>query len=342
MIYPSQVMFAFDVSVGCSAMSAQNVSVDEFLALTRRFSNWGRWGEDDELGTLNFITPDHVSRAANEVRTGQVFSLAIPFSSDGPQRGGFGRFNPIHLMLRDGGDVLSGAFRDFYGGVDKHIRGTDDMIIMPLQSATRWDSLAHIFHGEQMYNGYGASEVSSSGAKRNSIARARDKVAGRGVLLDIPRLKNRAWLEPGERITSEDLESAAAREGVQVQEGDLVLVRTGQMAMVRERGDWGDYAGGSAPGLALDSLEWIWTNRIAALATDTWGVEVLPNETPDVFQPFHIVSIVYMGLLLGEIFDLEVLADSCEEDGRYSFFFSALPLPISGAVGSPINPMAAK
>jgi hypothetical protein len=168
-----------------------------------------------------------------------------------------------------------------------------------------------------MYNGYSAAEVSSSGAKRNSIDRARDKVTGRGVLLDIPRLKDRRWLEGGEGISAQDLESAAAREGVRVQEGDIVLVRTGQMAMVRERGDWGDYAGGPAPGLTLDSLEWIWTHRIAALATDTWGVEVRPNETDEseVFQPFHIVGIVYMGLLLGEIFDLEALSDSARKTG---------------------------
>jgi kynurenine formamidase len=165
---------------------------------------------------------------------------------------------------------------------------------------------------------------------------------GRGVLLDIPRTKGRNWLEPGDGITTQDLDEAAAHANVQVMEGDIVLIRTGQMAMVREQGTWGEYAGGSAPGLALDSLKWIWDHRIAALATDTWGAEVRPNETPDIFQPFHIVSIVYMGLLLGEIFDLEALSASCAQDGRYTFFFSALPLPITGAVGSPINPLAVK
>ena len=323
-------------------MASKTVSVEEVLTLAERFSNWGRWGPDDELGTLNFITPAHIQQAAREIRAGRAFSLAIPFDASGPQRGGFGRFNPIHLMMRDGGDALSGAFRDFYGGKDKHIRGTDDLIIMPLQCGTQWDSLAHIIHRDRLYNGYSAAEVSSAGAKRNGIENARDKVVGRGVLLDIPRTKGRPWLEPGEGIVPEDLDDATTREGVRVGEGDIVLVRTGQLAMVRARGDWGDYAGGPAPGLALESLEWIWSHRIAALATDTWGVEVLPNATPDIFQPFHIVSIVYMGLLLGEIFDLEALSASCADDGQYAFFFSALPLPITGAVGSPINPLAVK
>jgi kynurenine formamidase len=323
-------------------MSTREISVEDVLELTKRYNNWGRWGPEDELGTLNFITPEHIARAAHEVQKGQAFSLAIPLDANGPQRGGFGRFNPIHLMLRDGGDAISGAFRDLYGGRDMQIRGTDDMIIMPLQCATQWDSLAHIIHGEHLYNGYSAAEVSSFGAKRNSIDRARDKILGRGILLDIPRAKGRNWLEPGDGITTQDLDEAAAHANVQVMEGDIVLIRTGQMAMVREQGTWGEYAGGSAPGLALDSLQWIWDHRIAALATDTWGAEVRPNETPDIFQPFHIVSIVYMGLLLGEIFDLEALSASCAQDGRYTFFFSALPLPITGAVGSPINPLAVK
>ncbi len=323
-------------------MAMREISVEDVLELTKRYNNWGRWGPEDELGTLNFITSEHVVRAAREVQTGQAFSLAIPLDAKGPQRGGFGRFNPIHLMMRDGGDAISGAFRDLYGGRDMQIRGTDDMIIMPLQCATQWDSLAHIIHGERLYNGYSAAEVSSFGAKRNSIDRARDKILGRGVLLDIPRAKGRKWLEPGEGITSKDLEEATTHANVQVMEGDIVLIRTGQMAMVRDQGTWGDYAGGSAPGLALDSLQWIWNHRIAALAMDTWGAEVRPNETPDIFQPFHIVSIVYMGLLLGEIFDLEMLSTSCAQDGRYTFFFSALPLPITGAVGSPINPLAVK
>ena len=315
-------------------------TIEDVLAIAERLSNWGRWGAEDELGTMNLITPDCVLRARDEIRTGTVHSLSIPFDSDGPQRGGLGRFNPIHVMLRDGGDALSGAFKDFYGGVDRHIRGTDDMIIMPLQCATQWDGLAHIIHDDRIYNGFSAAEVSSRGAKRNGIEKARDRIAGRAVLIDLPRAIGKSWLEPGYGITTADLDHALDVQGTQVREGDIALIRTGQMAQVAARGDWGDYAGGSAPGLALECLDWIAAKGVGGIALDTWGAEVLPNETADVFQPFHIVAIVYMGLLIGEIFDLERFAEHCAADGRYTAFFAAPPLPITGAVGSPVNPIA--
>jgi kynurenine formamidase len=281
--------------------------------------------------------------AAKLVRTGRVFSLSIPVDDKGPQTGGFGRFNPIHLMIRDGcGAVTGTTVRDFYGGRDRWIRGTDDLLIMPLQSGTQWDALAHIVFDGKIYNGYDATEVGNKGARRNDITRASDRVVGRGVLLDIPRSKGRSWLEPGEQIHVADLEACARSQGVSVGRGDMVLLRTGHIAQCRAAGSWGTYAGGPAPGLALDTAEWIHERELAAVACDTWGLEVLPNQTPDVFQPLHIVLIVHMGLLIGEIFDLEPLADDCAKDGVYEFLFSAAPLAITGAVGSPVNPIAVK
>jgi kynurenine formamidase len=317
--------------------------IDTVRALAERYSNWGRWGSDDELGTLNHISESDVVAAAGLVKTGRVFSLAIPVDENGPQSGGFGRFNPIHLMIRDGNAAMTGTVvRDFYGGRDRWIRGTDDLLILPLQSGTQWDALAHIVFDRHIYNGYDATDVGSKGAIRNDIATARDRVVGRGVLLDIPRSKGVPWLEPGASIDAADLEACAQAQGVEIGRGDIVLIRTGQMAQCRAEGSWGAYAGGSAPGLGLDSVAWIADHEIAALAADTWGAEVLPNETPDVFQPLHIILIVHMGLLLGEIFDLEALAEDCAADGRYEFLFSAPPLPITGGVGSPVNPVAIK
>jgi len=317
--------------------------VETVRRLAERCSNWGRWGADDELGTLNHIGPDEVAAAAGLVRTGRVFSLSIPVDENGPQTGGFGRFNPIHLMIRDGNGAATGTtVRDFYGGRDRWIRGTDDLLILPLQSGTQWDSLAHIVFDNRIYNGYDATSVGSKGAIRNDIANARDRLVGRGVLLDIPRAKGRPWLEPGEAIHAEDLEACERAQGVTVGRGDIVLVRTGQIAQCRDAGSWGAYAGGPAPGLALDAAPWIFDRELAAVATDTWGMEVLPNQTEDVFQPLHIILIVHAGLLVGEIFDLEALAEDCAVDGRYEFLISAAPLPITGGVGSPVNPIAIK
>ncbi|MPZ87258.1 MAG: cyclase family protein [Nitriliruptorales bacterium] len=321
-------------------------SIADVRRLAEQCSNWGRWGSDDELGTLNLLTQDNVLAGKSCIRRGMVFSLAVPYDSSGPQMGGWGRFNPIHLMMRDGNDAVTGTtVRDFYGGKDGYVRGTDDLIIMPLQCGTQWDALAHMVFEGKIYNGYDATQVSSLGALRNDIAKAREKLVGRGVLLDVARWKGKPWLDGGEVITGDDLAACAAHEGVEIGRGDIVLVRTGQIGMVRHRGDWGDYAAGysaRAPGLGLDSVPWIRGKDIAALATDTWGAEVLPNETADVSMPLHILLIVKMGLTLGEIFDLEALAEDCARDGVYEFFFAAPPLPITRAVGTPVNPVAVK
>ncbi len=317
--------------------------IETVRELAARCSNWGRWGPDDELGTLNHIRPADVVAAAGLVRRGRSFSLAIPVDERGPQTGGFGRFNPIHLMIRDGNAAATGTvIRDFYGGTDRHIRGTDDLLILPLQSGTQWDALAHIIFEGRIYNGYDATSVSSRGAIVDDIAAARERIVGRGVLVDLPRAQGRDWLEAGEAVHATDLEAALERQAVQVGRGDILLIRTGDMARHRATGSWGDFAGGPAPGLALDAAPWLVEREVAAVATDTWGMEVLPNQTADVFQPLHIVLIVHAGMMVGEIFDLEALADDCAADGVYEFRFTAPPLPITGGVGSPVNPLAIK
>jgi len=302
-----------------------------------RCRNWGRWGTDDERGTLNYITPEAIVEAARLVKRGAVFSLAIPFNARGPQINQPRRFNPIHRMMITGPDCTTGAIT-FPGGVGF----SDDMVIMPLQCATQWDALSHCFEDGRMYNGYDANEVSSRGAKRNGIDKIANGVVARGVLLDIPRLKGVKWLEPGSAITAGDLDAALAAHHVTVRSGDALLVRTGHMTLCKDRGGWGTYAGGDAPGLSFHTADWIHRRQIAAVATDTWGMEVRPNEIAGSFQPLHQVCIPNMGLTIGEIFFLDDLADDCARDGVYEFFFVAPPLPITGAVGSPINPLAIK
>jgi kynurenine formamidase len=305
--------------------------VDYVRQMCQKLSNWGRWGDEDELGTMNYITPDKVLEASRLVRRGKAFCLAIPFDVDGPQRSGTSRFNPIHFMLRDGGDVAAGV-----------TSGTDDAVTMPLQCATQWDSLAHIFFEGKMYNNRGPELVTSMGAQKNSVTNYRDKIVSRAVLLDLPRYKSRPWLEEGEAIYTEDLDGCAAKQGVQIGRGDIVLIRTGQLALVRDRGSWGEYSGGPAPGVSVTTAEWFHGKEIAAYATDTWGTEVIPNETEGVHQPLHRILIPYVGMLIGEIFDLEELAEDCAQDGVYEFMFVAPPLTITGAVGSPVNPQAIK
>jgi kynurenine formamidase len=302
-----------------------------------RCRNWGKWGPDDERGTLNYITPDLVTRAAQLVRRGAIFSLALPFNAKGPQINQPRRFNPIHRMMLTGPDFTTGALK-LPGGVGF----TDDMVTMPLQCGTQWDALSHCFTDGRMYNGYDANQVASNGARKNGIEKIAAGVVSRGVLLDIPRVKQVRWLEPGYAITVDDLDQALAAHRVAAGRGDILIVRTGHLALCRDRQEWGTYAGGDAPGLSFYTAEWVHMHELAGVATDTWGMEVRPNEIPDSFQPLHQIFIPAMGLLIGEIFDLEALADDCAADGVYEFFFTAPPLPITGAVGSPINPLALK
>lgn len=315
-------------------------NIETVLELAKRHNTWGRWGPDDELGAANYVTPERVKVAAGLVRTGKVFSLALPLDSSGPQTGEFGRVNPIHVMLQDGGDVVSGA-QDHLAC----LRYTDDAVFMPLQCATQWDALAHIFYDGKMYNGYGPEQVSSMGAKKNAVTGLNSRAVGRGVLLDMARFKGKAWLDQSEAIHGSDLQECCAKQGVTVGEGDFLLIRTGRIGYMRQLGSWGtegEYTGGLAPGLALSAADVIAGWHVAAFATDTWGTEVRPNETPDVFQPLHIVLLVNAGIWIGEMFDLEELADDCADDGVYEFMFVAPPLTITGAVGSPINPQAIK
>jgi kynurenine formamidase len=303
--------------------------------LCARYNRWGRWGPDDEKGALNLISADAIRSASELVTAGEVISCALPFGDEGPQTGSFGRTNPLHFMLQHGGDIALGA-QEHLG----ELRYTDDAVYMPLQCGTQWDALSHIFHQGKMWNGYGLESVTSQGASRNAITAAADRVVGRGLLLDIPRHRGVPWVEAGEPIHGAELAECAADQGIAPQRGDIVLVRTGQIRQVREQGSWGDYAAGPAPGLGVLAAPWFCDNEIAAVATDTWGIEVLPNETPDIFQPLHLIMLVNAGMLIGEMFDLEKLAAACAADGRYTFLFAGCPLPFTRAVGSPVNPLA--
>jgi kynurenine formamidase len=305
----------------------------------RKYSNWGRWGPDDQIGTGNYITRDKVRAAAHSVRGGQVVSLALNFDQNGPQTGANGRFNCLRYSVATGTDHAAGV-QGWAGEPFPHGFGyADDVVHLHLQSATHWDSLAHIFHEGRMYNGYPAGEVTAAGAPRNGAEKLSSTLVGRGVLLDMPRYKGVEALEDGYPISIDDLDGAASREGVTVGEGDILLVRTGQMARCLEEG-WGTYAGGPAPGFSFHTIPWIAEKRVAAIATDTWGFEVRPNELPNSFQPVHIVTLVHMGLLIGEMFRLEELAQACAADGIYEFLVSAPPLPFTGTAGAPPGPVA--
>jgi len=303
---------------------------------TEKLKNWGRWGKDDHVGTLNQVTPQDIVKAASLIRTGKVFALGIPLDASGPQNGLFGgRFNPIHQMLATGTDAIAGR-QDW-----NRIRYADDTLMLCVQGATHWDALGHIFYEESMYNGHDARNVDCNGLGKLGIEHSRSKMVGRGVLLDIARFKNLDCLPDGYGIANAELDACARAQNVAVGRGDFVIVRTGQLEKCLKDG-WGTFAGGDAPGVKFENCYWCQEKEIAAICSDTWGVEVRPNETTEANQPWHWVVIPAMGLTMGEMFYLKDLAEDCAADGIYEFFFCGPPLVITGGTGSPINPQAIK
>jgi kynurenine formamidase len=304
---------------------------DELRALAQRVSNWGRWGPDDQRGTLNLITPDAVRRGAAAVRTGETFSLAIPFDQTGPQWEGNGMPHRVNPELRT--DAVNVAFT----GDPADFTTTDDSFRMGSQAATHLDALSHVGYEGKLWNDTPNSVVTEAGAAKLGIEHD-GAVATRGVLVDIARLKGVDHFEENYAITGDDLEAAVALGGVVVEPGDALLVRTGHMHYLR-LGDRLKYSM-PAPGLSTKSIEWIRDHDIALVATDTITYEVYPCEDPKVFMPVHMIQLRDMGLAQGQNFHLDDLAAACAADGRIDFLLVATPLPLTGAAGAPVAPTA--
>jgi kynurenine formamidase len=308
----------------------------------KRLKNWGKWGPDDEIGTLNYVQPEDIVKAASLIKHGRVFPLAIDFNGNGPQRGERGRNNPSRTMLFTGADHVA----NYNNGAQ--IRSADDVITMPLQCATHWDALGHIFFDDfegnlYMWNGYSPANVTTqNGCEKCGIQHTKAKMVGRGVLLDVARFKGMEAMAPGEGITSEELDACAAAQGVEIRRGDFVLIRTGDLDRRLKEGSWGTFAGGDAPGLEFETLEWLHKKEMAAIGVDTWGCEVRPNRTNGIRQPWHWICIPILGLTMGEMFKLGELAEDCAKDGVYEFFFVAPTIPFTNATASPVNPLAIK
>jgi kynurenine formamidase len=300
--------------------------------LGKELSNWGRWGADDQIGTLNFITPQKLVSSATMVRTGKTIDCGIPFDKDGPFPPGGWRRNPQHLFTLLPSD--SSYAKD--GQI-----AADDIIIMGLQASTQWDGLAHVGYDGFFYNGVPAGAVNNfQGASKNDIAQVAIKLVSRGVLLDIAGLKGVDVLPDSYEITTADVEAAQERQGVRVESGDIACIRTGWTKYFRE-GDRQKYVG-PTPGPGLDLCRWIHDSEIAALALDQSNGEVWPTPVPGATIPVHQVMIRDIGLTLGEMFDFEALKADCDADGVWEFLFVAPGLKVTGAVGTPLSPVAIK
>ena len=303
----------------------------DFGELAKRVSNWGRWGDDDERGTLNLIDAEAVRRGAACVRNGKTFSLALPLNEDGPQTGVIpGRDNPSHRMV---------AVNQAYTGDPDDFATSDDAVSMGLQAATHWDALAHVSYGGCLYNGFPADSVTERGAARCGIDKA-GTIVTRGVLLDVARARGVDRLAGAHAVGADDLEAARELAKVDIEPGDVILLRTGQI-QVLHAGDKDAY-GHPSPGPGIDAVPWFRDHDVAAVATDNLTFEVFPCERRDLFLPVHLLDLRDMGLTQGQNFDLEALAADCADDGVYAFLLEASPQPFTAATGSPVNPVAVK
>jgi kynurenine formamidase len=307
---------------------------EEFLALAKAVNNWGRWGAADERGTLNLITDDVVRQAAALVRDGRRLSLAIPMSEDGPQLGFVrGRTNPTHTMIAVHEGL--GDLSDSQDGV----RFNDVAVEFGLQAATHWDALAHVSYSGRMWNGFPTSVVDEHGARHLGADRIGTLVS-RGVLLDVAGALGGQRLAGGTALTPEHLEAAEDFGDVRVETGDVVLLRTGQMQLLRD-GDKLGYAISTA-GPSLQTVRWFHDRGVAAVATDNLSFEVFPGEVDGLLLPVHMLHIVEMGLVQGQNFDLEDLSADCAADRRYAFLLVATPEPFAAACGAPVVPVVVK
>jgi kynurenine formamidase len=296
-----------------------------------RLGNWGRWGDEDERGTLNLITPDVVRAATQTVTTGKTYSLALPIQRQGVPILDY-RGAPMRLALTHQSDV--GMF-EAYGAPD-HVGANEDVIVLASHNETHMDALCHVFSERRLYNGFPAESVSAAaGATKLGIDKVRS-IVGRAVLLDMPGFLGVERIEAPHIFTGEELLACARDEGVEIRAGDILLVRTGWIdAFLEAAGAGGDDALLMQPGIGLDAARTIAELDVAAVGCDNSAVEAIPFDE-NRFLCVHIELLVKLGLpLIEHLMLAEMAADRC-----YESLFVAAPLPVVGGTGSPVNPTA--
>jgi kynurenine formamidase len=302
---------------------------DTMREVFEKVKNWGRWGAEDEMGALNLITPAKRRQGAACVEAGEVVSCALELAvQPSPEN-----LHPaLHMMIQGGDDCLLPGLNfesvmDFVG-VAFHGMATSHI-----------DALCHVFVDGLMYNGFSKDEVKSTGARKGSIMCAKEGIASRGVLLDMPRAGGVSWLEPNTFIRVSDLEDAEAKQGVRVEEGDILLVGTGRDARRAAHGPWSPIGVGLA-GLHPECIPWLHERGVAVLGGD--GVsDPLPGGGIEGWaMPVHQCALVAMGVHLLDNLRLDVLGEACARHERWAFQLTIAPLRIAKGTGSPVNPIA--
>ena len=291
-------------------------NLEEFDALFQEYNNWGRWGADDERGTMNLITEEKTREAAALVRRGITVSLAHNPMPDEAVDNPDAAFN--HTM---GQSLRSDTYEFTYHGYGvSHI-----------------DSLCHFLWNDRLYNNILPSESTLDGCGKLGIQNLKTGIVTRGILLDIARLKDVPYLEPETPIYVEDIEAWEQEAGVTVSPGDVIFVRTGRWARRAELGPW--QISNSSAGLHASVLPWIKDRGVAFVGSDA-ATDVMPSMVEGIRQPVHTMLIAGFGTNIFDNMDLEALADRAAQENRWEFMITAGPIPVEGGTGSPLNPIA--
>lgn len=317
------VLLAMLVAVGFAAPRAQTsrsvtkAMVDRWMT---ELSNWGRWGNEDQRGTLNLMTPERGRKAVALAKDGVAVSLSHPYIEQRAEDA-TSPFGHEMLGLEPPGPFVSDRFTVlFHGYAHSHM-----------------DALCHMSHEGKMYNGVPRSEVTAAGCAKLAITNARHGIIARGVLMDIARLKGVAYLEPGAPIYVEDLEAWEKQAGIRVRPGDIVLVRNGRWARRAAVGAW--RTAREAAGLHASVVPWLKARDVAMIGSDNTN-DVMPSGVEGVSMPVHQLMLVALGMPLFDNLDLEAVAAEAARRRRWEFLLVAAPLVVTEATGSPLNPLA--
>jgi kynurenine formamidase len=308
-------------------------SEEQVLGYIDQLSNWGRWGVDDERGTLNLITDDVRRRAAALVLEGTSMSLALDLTTQAPHQGVFQRFMILNGQGLDEPERVPTIFAR--SRTSAHTEWVSFAFHGPF--VTHLDAPSHVSWDRRLYNGAAAASVSSfHGATRSAVTALRDGIFTRGVLLDVPRLRGVDWLEASEGVFPEDLEAAEAAHGFTVGPGDAVLLRTGYQRRVAEVGPIEHLR---KPGWHAACTPWFHERQVAVIGSDV-ACDVGPSGYAGIGIPVHVIALRAMGMPILDELDLERVGDEAERLGRREFLLTAAPLRLQGGTGSPLNPVA--
>lgn len=302
-------------------------------------SNWGKWGPEDEVGSLNYLGPEQVVAAAGLISSGKVFTLQRLIGDPKGDPVWPGRTPAVRTQIFDESTWDGDTAPQFPGG----LHYADDKIDAFLQGSTQYDALGHVWYGGQLWNGYDARTTVGGMDVASVEPIAQRGVVGRAVLLDMARFRGKETLESAETFTHEDLLACAESQGVELRKRDILLIRTNYLQLFFELGDK-FYEGFCEPGMVYspELVQWFADMEIPNLVTDTIANEVTTDPNNGVALVLHNALMRNLGIAFTEITDLEELAADCAEDGRYEFFYAAAPLKVSKGSGSPVNPLVIK